>query len=481
MKDGKIPMSYEPVIGLEVHAQLKTRSKIFCGCSTRFGAEPNTQVCPVCLGLPGALPVLNRQAVLFTIEIGLATDCTVRRRSLFARKNYFYPDCPKNYQISQYDLPLCQNGMLRFRMDGNERSVGITRIHLEEDAGKLIHEERGRSLVDFNRTGVPLIEIVSEPDLRSPQEARAYLERLKQTLLYLDICDGNMEEGSLRCDANVSVRPFGSRELGTKTEIKNLNSFKGVEQALTFEIRRQRAALEEGTAIEQETRLWDAQKGEARVMRSKEEAHDYRYFPEPDLRPLVIPEEWVEEARRDLPELPEVKEARFQRDYALPAYDAGVLTADAGVADYYERVAKASPDSKKASNWVMGELMRELKERKISIEDFNVLPEDLGGLIHKVEDRVISGSMAKEVFGEMMKSGKSPDSIIEEKGLGMISDAETLRPLCERAVADHPKEVEKFRAGRKQVFGFFVGRVMAETRGKADPELVSRILREILG
>jgi aspartyl-tRNA(Asn)/glutamyl-tRNA(Gln) amidotransferase subunit B len=474
-------MTLEPVIGLEVHAQLRTRSKVFCGCSSAYGGEPNTRVCPVCLGLPGALPVLNRRAVLFTLSLGLATGCRIRGRSLFARKNYFYPDCPKNYQISQYDLPLCEGGALAFRVEGGVKRVGITRIHLEEDAGKLVHGAAdGGSLVDFNRSGVPLVEIVSEPDLASPREARLYLERLRQLLVYLEVCDGNMEEGSLRCDANVSLRPAGSDTLGVKTEVKNMNSFRGVEQALDFEIGRQRSVIEAGGTVVQETLLWDAQRGEARVMRSKEEAHDYRYFPEPDLRPLEIADAWLEEARSAVPELPDEKEKRFVEVYGIPEYDAGVLTAERGVADYYERVAGSSPDPKKAANWVMGEVLRELKERRLPVAEFPVAPEDLGALVGMVGKRTISGTLAKEVFAEMVASGRKAAEIVEQRGLGMISDEGELEGLARRVIEGHPSEVEKYRAGKNQLLGFFVGQVMKATRGKADPRAVNQILRRLL-
>jgi len=468
----------EAVIGLEVHAQLSTSSKMFCACPSSFGAEPNTQVCPVCLGLPGALPVANERAVEFAVMMGLATGCQIARRSVFARKNYFYPDCPKNYQISQYEEPLCRGGHIE--IEGGKR-IGIKRIHLEEDAGKLVHDPKGRcSFVDLNRCGVPLIEIVSEPDIRTPKEASLYMQKLRSILRYLRICDGNMEEGSLRCDVNVSLRLRGETTMGTKTEVKNLNSFKAVEQALAFEIARQRELIESGRPVVQETLLWDAEKGRAEVMRSKEEAHDYRYFPEPDLLVLEVSEELVERARRALPELPDQRRARFVSTYGLPAYDAEVLTSSRDLADYFEALAQELGQPKTASNWVMGEVLRELKERKLEPEEFPVPAADLADLIRLQVQGTINMPTAKEVFREMVASGRKAGDIIKEKGLEQISDEEALAEVVEKVLSAHPAEVEKYLGGKEKLLTFFVGQVMRETRGKADPKRTQALLRASL-
>ncbi len=416
-------MEYEAVIGLEVHAQLLTASKIFCGCSTAFGAPPNTQVCEVCLGMPGSLPVLNKKAVEFALKMALATNCRINPSSVFARKNYFYPDLPKGYQISQYELPLAEHGHLDIRVNGAARRIGITRIHLEEDAGKLIHSEtRPVSFVDFNRTGVPLIEIVSEPDLRTPEEAVEYLKGLRNILLYLEICDGNMEEGSLRCDANISLRPVGEAAFGTKTELKNMNSFRFVKAALEYEIRRQRALLSAGREIVQETRLWDTVANQTVSMRGKEEAHDYRYFPDPDLVPIKIGKEWLESLRK-IPELPAARLARFQSDYGLPGYDAEVLTSDKALADYFEAVVELFPHPKKVSNYIMGDVLREVKKEEAGFASCRVTPTALGKLLALVEEGTISGKLAKTVFEEMVATGKDPEVIVREKGLVQISDS----------------------------------------------------------
>jgi|UniRef100_A0A7C3SM05 aspartyl-tRNA(Asn)/glutamyl-tRNA(Gln) amidotransferase subunit B len=474
-------MEYEAVIGLEVHAQLLTKSKIFCGCSTAFGAPPNTQTCPVCLGMPGVLPVLNRKAVEFALKMALATNCRIAPESVFARKNYFYPDLPKGYQISQYEQPLAEHGYLDIVANGQRKRIGIARIHLEEDAGKLIHSEtRPVSFVDFNRTGVPLIEIVSEPDLRTPEEAVEYLKGLRNILLYLEICDCNMEEGSLRCDANVSLRPVGTTALGTKTELKNMNSFRFVRQALEYEIRRQRALLADGREIVQETRLWDAAKGQTFSMRGKEEAHDYRYFPDPDLVPVKVEAEWLETLRRSLPELPMARAERFVSQYGLPEYDAEVLTGDKALADYFEACLQEFPQPKKVANWIMSELMRELKKEEAGIAAVKVTPQALGRLLALVDQGVISGKIAKAVFDEMMATGKDPQDIIRAKGLVLISDAGALENLAREILAAHPKEVADYRAGKTKVLSFFVGQMMKKTKGQANPQLANEIFRRLL-
>ncbi len=474
-------MQYEAVIGLEVHAQLLTDTKIFCGCSTRFGAPPNTHVCPVCLGMPGVLPVLNRKVVEYTIRAALATGCTVAERSVWARKNYFYPDLPKNYQISQYELPIAEHGHLDIEVDGERKRIGITRIHMEEDAGKLVHDPSGPvSYVDYNRTGVPLMEIVSEPDLRSPEEAAAYLRALRDILVYLEICDGNMEEGSFRCDANISLRPRGQKELGVKTELKNMNSFRNVARALEYEIRRQSAVLDEGGRIVQETRLWDAQEGKTVSMRGKEEAHDYRYFPDPDLLPLVVDADWVERVRADLPELPQAKRRRFVADYGLTDYDAGVLTASKPLAEYFEAVVAAGAGPKAASNWITSELMGALHAQGLEIGDSKVTPPALAELIKLVEDGTLSSKMAKAVFSEMFATGKPAADIVEEKGLKQVSDAGELEAMLQKIFEAHPNEVEQFKAGKEKLMGFFVGQVMKQTKGQANPKLVNQLVRKLL-
>jgi aspartyl-tRNA(Asn)/glutamyl-tRNA(Gln) amidotransferase subunit B len=474
-------MEYEAVIGLEVHAQLLTQSKIFCGCRTTFGAPPNTQTCPVCLGLPGVLPVLNKRAVEFALKMALATNCTVAPESVFARKNYFYPDLPKGYQISQYELPLAEHGHLTIAVNGRRKRIGITRIHLEEDAGKLIHSDtRPVSFVDLNRTGVPLIEIVSEPDIREPEEAVEYLKGLRNILLYLEICDGNMEEGSLRCDANISLRPAGATEFGTKTELKNMNSFRFVRQALEYEIRRQRALLSEGREILQETRLWDAAKGQTFSMRGKEEAHDYRYFPDPDLVPVRVDAAWLAEIRRSLPELPAARAARLVSDLGLPEYDAEVLTSDKALADYFEACLQEFPHPKKVSNWIMVEVMRELKKEEAGIEALRVPPQALGRLLALVDKGDISGKIAKAVFDEMAATGKDPEAVIREKGLTQISDAGALEAQAREIIAAHPKEAADYKAGKTKVMGFFVGQLMKKTKGQANPQLANEIFQRLL-
>jgi len=475
-------MSYEAVIGLEVHAQLLTRTKIFCNCSTAFGAPPNTHTCPVCLGMPGVLPVLNRKVVDYTLRMALATHCTIASESRFARKNYFYPDLPKGYQISQYELPIAEHGHIFIEMNGGKkRRIGITRIHMEEDAGKLIHDPyRPVSGVDFNRTGVPLIEIVSEPDMRTAEEAGAYLRQLRAILRYLEICDGNMEEGSFRCDANVSVRSAGSDTFGTRTELKNMNSFKHVENALTYEIERQKACLEDGRDVIQETRLWDPAKGVTAPMRGKEEAHDYRYFPDPDLVPLVIENRWVEEIRASLPELPDAKRARFITEYDLPAYDAEILTSSRALADYFEACVKDFPDPKTVSNWVMGNVLATLKATNKTIEEAPVSAERLAELLRLIDSGVISGKIAKTVFDEMVEKGTAPEAIVREKGLVQVADPDAIAKVVKKVLTEHAKEVSDYKAGKTKLFGFFVGQVMKATRGKANPKMVNEILKKMI-
>ena len=474
-------MDYEPVIGLEIHAQLKTESKIFCGCSTKFGGSPNTHTCPICLGMPGVLPVLNRAVVEYSIRMALATHCTIEPLARFARKNYFYPDLPKGYQISQYELPLARNGWVEIENSHGPKRIRIHRIHMEEDAGKLIHDEyQPVSFVDFNRTGVPLIEIVSEPDLATPEEAAAYLRALREVLRYLEICDGNMEEGSMRCDANISLRPAGTSTLGTKVELKNMNSFKNVQKALEFEIRRQRAMLERGETLAQESRLWDAGRNVTLSMRGKEEAHDYRYFPDPDLVPVTISADWVQQVRGGLPELPEAKRERFMKEYALPSYDAKVLTSSKSLANYFEAAVKRFEHPKALSNWIMSELLRVLNRESREIEDCPVSPENLAELLGLLDSGVISGKMAKGVFEKMYAGGMSARQIVDEEGLVQVSDESEIESAIDRVLLDNPKEVDQFRAGKDKLFGFFVGQVMRNTKGKANPQLVNEILRKKL-
>ncbi|MGA8572315.1 MAG: Asp-tRNA(Asn)/Glu-tRNA(Gln) amidotransferase subunit GatB [Desulfobaccales bacterium] len=476
-------MELEAVIGLEIHAELLTASKVFCGCATTFGAPPNTQVCEICLGMPGTLPVLNKKAVDYALMMALATNCRVNPESVFARKNYFYPDLPKGYQISQYEMPLAEHGHLDIKTNGILKRVGITRIHLEEDAGKLIHSEtRPVSFVDFNRTGVPLIEIVSEPDLESPEEAVEYFKGLRDILLYLEICDGNMEEGSLRCDANISLRAAGARELGVKVELKNMNSFRFVKAALEFEIKRQRANLSAGHAIVQETRLWDEAQNQTVSMRGKEEAHDYRYFPDPDLVPVRVSDEWLAELRDHLPELPAARRQRFQADYGLPEYDAEVLTSDKALADYFEATLKLFPHPKKVSNYVMGDVLREAKKGGAGITSLmsTLTPATSANMLSLVEDGTISGKMAKTVFDEMVATGKAPEVIIQEKELVQISDTSALEALAREIVSAHPKEAADYRAGKDKLLSFFVGQLMRQTQGQANPQLANEILQKML-
>ncbi len=474
---------YEAVIGLEVHAELLTNSKMFCGCSTKFGAPPNTQTCPVCLGMPGVLPVINRRGVEFAIRTALALHCTIAPMSRFARKNYFYPDLPKNYQISQYELPLSEHGRISFSLNGETKRVGIRRVHLEEDTGKLVHagimEEAESSLVDFNRCGVPLMEIVSEPDIRTPEGGAEYLRQLRAILVYLGVCDGNMEEGSFRCDANVSVRPRGFQELGTKVEVKNMNSFKNVQKALEYEIRRQTKAVEARETLVQETRLWNADQEITLSMRSKEHAHDYRYFPEPDLVPLVIEPAWIEEIQRSLPELPEAKRQRFVRDYGIPEYDAGVLTSSQELAAYYEAVVKVHNDPKVVSNWVMVELLGRLNKDGKEITASPIPPERLGAMLGLLAKGTISGKMAKDFFDEMYATGADPAEILAKKG-GQIADPAEVEKIIREVLAANPSAVGEYRSGKEGAFNFLIGQVMKASRGKANPQLVNELLKKQL-
>lgn len=476
---------YEAVIGLEVHVQLATKTKIFCGCPTSFGAPPNTNVCPVCLGLPGALPVLNRRAVEMAIKAALALNCTIRPVSRLARKNYFYPDLPKGYQISQYDEPLAEHGWVEIFVNGTKKRIGVTRVHIEDDAGKSLHEGFKDSdrytYVDLNRCGIPLIEIVSEPDIRSSEEAYAYLTELKLLMQYVEVSTCDMEKGHLRCDANISVRPRGAEKLGTKTEVKNLNSFRFLKAALDYEIARQVAVLENGGTITQETRLYNPDTGETMGMRTKEYAHDYRYFPEPDLLPLRISEEWRERIRAEMPELPPQKRARFVEQYGLREYDAQVLTLSRELSDYFERAAAVSGDPRAAANWVMGDLLGALRADGKEIHESPVSAEHLGELVALISKGEISGKLAKEIFAKMLATGEPPRAIMEREGLRQISDAAAIEKVIDEVLAANPKQVESYRGGKTGVLGFLVGQVMKATRGQANPALVNELLRKRLG
>ena len=475
-------MSYVPVIGLEVHAQLKTNSKIFCGCSTQFGAKPNAHTCPVCLGMPGVLPVLNRKVVDYTIMMGLATNCSIAPESTFARKNYFYPDLPKGYQISQFEAPICEDGWVDINVDGETKRIGITRIHMEEDAGKLVHEgtldSSKASFVDLNRACVPLMEIVSEPDLRSPEEARVYMQNIRDIVVYLGICDGNLEEGSLRCDANISVMPEGSGTFGTRAEIKNMNSFRFLQQALEYEIDRQIDLIESGGQVVQETRLFDSDKGVTLSMRSKEEAHDYRYFPEPDLVPIRTDEGWIARIREELPELRTEKMQRYVDEMGIPEYDAEVVTTDKETALFFEQTVAAGADPKKVSNWVMGEFARLVKEKGLGAA--KITPAQLAAIIGLVDGATISGSAAKQVFDEVFESGKDPKTVVEEKGLAQVSDEGAIEEEVQKVLDANPEQVQQFKDGNEKVLGFFVGQVMKASGGKANPKVVNDILRRLL-
>lgn len=475
-------MSYEVVIGLEVHTELKTESKIFCGCSTKFGSEQNTNVCPVCLGLPGVLPVLNEKVVDFAVRTGLALNCQILPFSKFDRKNYYYPDLPKNFQTSQSDLPIAVNGYLDIEVNGETKRIGITRVHMEEDAGKLVHAgtiaRSDYALVDYNRTGVPLLEIVSEPDIRSAEEAKAYLEKLKAILQYIDVSDCKMEEGSLRCDANISLRPMGATQLGTKAELKNMNSFRSVQRGIEYEVERQAEVLDEGGRVIQETRSWDDGKGITISMRSKEQAHDYRFFPEPDLVPIVVDPARVEEIRTNLPELPDARKVRLVNSHGLSSYDAEVLTASRAMADYFDQVVKLGADAKAAANWLMGDLSKHLNAGEATIDECLVTPERLAGLLALLDKGTISSKIAKTVFEEMWSSGKTAETIVQEKGLVQISDEGAIIAVVEAVIAASPQSVADYQAGKERAIGFLVGQVMKQTKGRANPELVNKLLRE---
>ncbi len=476
-------MEFETVIGLEVHAQLKTKTKIFCGCTTAFGAPPNSNTCPICLGMPGVLPVLNRTVVEYAMKMALATNCRINRENQFARKNYFYPDLPKGYQVSQFDLPIAEHGWVEVEVDGKHRRIGLTRIHMEEDAGKLIHDERGgNSYVDLNRAAVPLIEIVSEPDIRSPEEAAAYLRKIHAILRYLDICDGNMQEGSFRCDANISLRPVGESKFGTRTELKNMNSFRNVQRALEYEVRRQRDRLLDGESIVQETLLWDPDRNVTNSMRGKEEAHDYRYFPDPDLIPIVIDDQWLEAIRATLPELPDQRCRRFIEAFGLPEYDAEVLTSSKELADYFEAASQGYANAKKLANWIMTELMREFKgEIAEDIAACKVRPQGLAALLSLIDKGSISGKIAKTVFAEMLTSGQDPEAIVKEKGLVQMSDEGDLVQVVRDILAKNPEQVAQFREGKTKVMGFFVGQLMKQTQGRANPQMANDLFMKELG
>ena len=477
-------VSYEAVIGLEVHTELKTNSKIFCSCSTAFGAEPNTQVCPVCAGFPGMLPVLNREVVEIAIRAGLALNAEIASYCKFDRKNYFYPDSPKAYQISQFDLPVCVGGYLDIEIEGEAKRINITRAHMEEDAGKLVHQgdisSTPFSLVDLNRCGVPLLEIVSEPDMRSAREARAYAEKLRSILLFAGVSDCRMQEGSLRFDANVSVRPRGQQALGTRTETKNLNSFNALERAVEYEIKRQIEAIEDGEAIIQETRTWDEEKGITRAMRSKEEAHDYRYFPEPDLPPVQIDQEWLERVRQSMPEMPDQARQRLIAEYGLPEYDAGIITVNPASLEFFDEAYRSYGDAKTISNWMMGELNRLLNLQGIELDEAKITPGHLVGMLRMIDEGRISGKMAKSVFEEIFDSGREPQAVVQEKGMAQISDAASLQPFIADVVANNPKVLADYRGGKEKAFGSFVGQIMKATKGQANPAIVNQLLKEYL-
>ncbi|NHZ46137.1 Asp-tRNA(Asn)/Glu-tRNA(Gln) amidotransferase subunit GatB [Nitratidesulfovibrio liaohensis] len=473
---------YEAVIGLEVHAQLRTRSKLFCSCSTAFGAAPNTNVCEVCSGMPGVLPVPNARAVEYAARMGMAVNCTVNPVSVFARKNYFYPDLPKGYQISQFETPICEHGHLDITVNGQTRRIGITRIHMEDDAGKNIHSAGDNaSYVDLNRSGVPLIEIVSEPDMRSAEEAVAYLKALHAIVVYLGVCDGNMEEGSFRCDANVSIRPKGQQEFGTRAELKNLNSFRNVQRAIEYEIARQQDVLEDGDAVVQETRLYDAVKNVTVSMRGKEEAHDYRYFPDPDLMPVRIAEDDLARWRADLPELPQARRVRFMEQHGLSEQDADVLTADKALADFFEAATAACGQPKKVANLMQGALLRELNQRAVTVDAIAMRPEALGELVRIVEAGLISAKIANDIFGELVETGAMPEAFVKERGLVQISDTSAIETAVDEAIAENPAEVEAYKGGKTKLISFFMGQIMRKTKGKANPALVTELLQKKLG
>lgn len=480
---------YETVIGVEVHVELKTKSKIFCGCTTEFGGDTNTHVCPVCLGMPGSLPVLNKQVVEFAIKTGLALNCEILQFNKMDRKNYFYPDLTKNFQTSQYDLPICLNGHVDIEVNGVSKRIGITRIHMEEDAGKLVHSgntisDSDYSLVDYNRAGVPLIEIVSEPDLRSPEEARIFMEKLKAILEYIEVSDCKMQEGSLRCDANVSLRPYGQEKFGTRSESKNINSFKAVQRAIEYEEIRQAEILDDGGEVVQETRTWDDNKGISLSMRSKEEAHDYRYFPEPDLVPILIDKAWIANVKNNLPELPEARKQRLITAYNLPAYDAEVITSTKAMAEFFDEVVTQAEDklrdAKGIANWLMGDISAYLNNNNIAISEFQVSAANIASLVAFINKGVLSSKLAKTVFEEMLNSNKQPATIIKEKGLEQISDTGAIEKIVEETIAENPKSVEDYQAGKEKAIGFLVGQVMKKSRGKANPDMVNSLLKEKL-
>jgi aspartyl/glutamyl-tRNA(Asn/Gln) amidotransferase, B subunit len=472
---------YETVVGLEVHVELHTKSKIFCGCSTSFGAPPNTHTCPICLGHPGVLPVLNRQAVEYAMKAAMALNCEIAEWCKFDRKNYFYPDSPKAYQISQYDQPIGAGGWIDIEVNGKTKRIGITRLHLEEDAGKLTHIDGGLgSLVDFNRVGTPLVEIVSEPDIRSPEEAKAYLEKLRAIMLYCDVSDVKMEEGSMRCDANISLRPHGQEKFGTRAELKNMNSFRGVQRGLEYEQIRQAEILESGGEVVQETRRWDESQGKTFSMRGKEEAHDYRYFPDPDLVRLHIDQEWQSRVRASIPELPDARQARYTEQYGLPSYDAGVLTASMKLADFFEESLKYTSDAKASANWIMGDLLGYLNSNGLELDQAKVTGQGLGEMIGLIEKGTISSKIAKTVFKTMIETGKAPQTIVEEQGLVQISDEGAILAIVDKVIAANPQSVEDFRGGKDKAIGFLVGQIMKETKGKANPGLVNKMLMDRL-
>ncbi len=477
-------MDYEIVIGLEVHCQLLTKTKIFCGCSTDFGNPPNQNTCPVCTGMPGALPVLNRKVVDFAIRAGLATNCSITSSNIFARKNYFYPDLPKGYQISQFELPICLGGYLDIEVEDETKRIGITRIHMEEDAGKLVHPEyeHGVSFVDYNRACVPLIEIVSEPDMRSSAEAVAYLKALRDIMVYLEVCDGNMEEGSFRCDANISLRHWGAPEFGIRAELKNMNSFRNVQRAIDYEVERQQDILDGGGTVVQETRLWNVERGISMSMRGKEEAHDYRYFPDPDLLPVVIDDSWVDEVRQSLPELPAAKRRRFVSDYGIPEADTEVLTADRDLADYFEAAVEIFPQPKAIANWIMAELLKFLNEDRIGVANCPVTPRGLAELLMLIDDGTISGKIGKQVFSQMFSAGDNdPKQIVADKGLAQMSDAGELVAMIDEILAANADKVKEYQAGKTKMFGFFVGQVMKKSKGQANPQMVNELIKERIG
>ena len=472
---------YEVIIGLEVHAELSTKTKMYCNCSTTFGADPNTHCCPICTGMPGVLPVLNERVVEYAVKAGLATNCEISRFSKQDRKNYFYPDLPKAYQTSQYDLPLCIGGHLDFNVNGQKKRVGITRIHIEEDAGKLIHDAyTGDTLVDMNRCAVPLIEIVSEPDIRSADEAVAYMQTLKSILEYLEVCDCKMQEGSLRCDVNLSVRPVGQKEFGTRTETKNLNSFKAIHNSIEFEIQRQIEVLENGGVIHQETRRFDDVKGVGYAMRSKEDAQDYRYFPEPDLAPIILSDEYINNIKDNLPEMPHIKKERYINEYSLPEYDAEILTSSKKTANFFEKTNSICNNPKAVSNWIMGDFARLLNEKEIEIDESKVTEENLASLIILIDKGTISSKIAKQIFEEMFETGEKAENIVNKKGLVQISDEGAIKEICQRIVDANPQSIADYKAGKDRAIGYLVGQIMKETKGKANPQIVNKILLEII-